>query len=84
MKDFLKFTFASCLGVLLATVVFGIFFSLIVGAVISSTSSGSEAKHDLKSNSILALNLNKDMPELTNNTSNKEFDLDHPDVPRFA
>jgi protease-4 len=80
MKDFLKFTFASCLGVLLATVVFGIFFSLIIGAVISSSSSGAETKTNIKSNSILALQLNKVMPELTNNTEDKTFDFEHPDV----
>ncbi len=80
MKDFLKFTFASCLGVLLATLVFGIFFSLIVGALISSSASGAESNKNIRSNSVLALNLNKVMPELTNNTSNKEFDLDHPDI----
>ena len=79
MKDFLKFTFASCLGVLLAFVVFGIFFSLIIGAVISS-SGNTEAKTDIKSNSILMLDLNRAMPELTNNTANKEFDFNHPDV----
>ncbi len=80
MKDFFKFTFASCLGVLLASVVFAIFFSLIVGAAISSTTSGAEANKEIKTNSILTLKLNKVMPELTNNTSNKQFDLDHPDV----
>jgi len=79
MKDFFKFTFASCLGVLLATIVFGIFFALIVGAVINS-SGGSEADQEVKKNSILTLRLDQFMPEQTNNTENRTFNFENPDV----
>lgn len=80
MKDFFKFTFASCLGVLLATIVVTIFGSLIIGAVINSSNANTEANQDLKSNSILSLHLDTKMPELTNNTSERKFDLENPDV----
>lgn len=80
MKDFFKFTFASCLGVLLATIVVTIFGSLIIGAVINSSNANSESSQDLKSNSILSLHLNQQMPELTNNTAQRSFNFENPEI----
>ena len=80
MKNFLKFTLASCLGVFLAMVVMSIFSILIVGAFVGSASSSSSAGAEVKKNSLLKLSFNEKIPEHTNNTSNMAFDFENPDV----
>jgi protease-4 len=80
MKDFLKYTLASCLGVFIAGAVF---FFLIIGlfaAVIASTGGGG-GKTVIHSGSVLALDFTKDLPEHTNNLSTGTFDFDEHDIP---
>jgi protease-4 len=80
MKQFFKFTFASCLGVLLAMIVIGFISTFIVGIFVSSSSQSSQ-KADIKDNTILTLTLGAPTPELTNNTTQRAFDFENPDVP---
>ena len=63
MKNFLKIIFGSCLGVVLA------FAALIIigGAIGSSIASSAEKGKEVKSNSVLHLELNEVIPEQTGN-----------------
>jgi len=63
MRQFFKFVFASCLGMVLFVVLFVIVVS-IIGA--SSFSSGKDVV-DLKPNSIIEIKLDKSIPEKSNN-----------------
>jgi protease IV len=63
MQQFFKFTFASCLGVFLAGI---LFFIVLVGAA-SASGSGEGEKKEVKSGSVLEINLEESFPELTNN-----------------
>ncbi|MBQ9253372.1 MAG: signal peptide peptidase SppA [Bacteroidales bacterium] len=56
MKQFFKFTFASCLGSFLAMVLVTIFFIWVFGSVISSMSKSTPT---VKDNSVLVINLDK-------------------------
>ena len=72
MKRFIQFTFASCLGVILASfVVFGI-SSLIIGKIVSK----SESAPKVKANSVLTLKFDKFIPEKTNNVPVDPFAFD--------
>ena len=80
MKQFLKYTFASCLGVVIAMFVCMIIFSMIIGVAVNSSSSSANKK-SVKSESVLVVNLDHQIPELTNNTTNTSaFSLENPDM----
>jgi len=68
MKQFFKFAFASCLGVFLAIIA----FVVIMISIAASAGSGEELK-DVKSNSVLEINLEKTFPELTDNVAERSF-----------
>lgn len=78
MRQFFKFVFASCLGVVVAGVVlFGILAIIISGLVSSASKSTPE---DVKPNSLLVLELNQLIPERTNNLMANSFELEQKDV----
>jgi protease-4 len=79
MKDFLKFTLASCLGVFVAGTVFFIVIIGISAAIVASA--GGSGKTTLKSGSVLTLDFTKYLPEKTNNTAVQSFDFQEKDVP---
>jgi len=64
MKQFFKFTFASCLGVFLAFVAL---FFVLIPIVGGSLASAFDSKKKVKSNSVLRIQLNNAIPEKTNN-----------------
>jgi len=64
MKQFFKFTFASCLGVFLAFVAL---FFVLIPIVGDSLASAFDSRKKVKSNSVLRIQLNKAIPEKTNN-----------------
>ncbi|MBT8218629.1 MAG: signal peptide peptidase SppA [Bacteroidia bacterium] len=63
MKQFFKFTFASCLGVFLALVVLFFVFSFMLGNALASDTKPKK----ISPNSVLELKLNQPIPERTNN-----------------
>lgn len=72
MGKFLQFVLASCLGVILASVVvFGI-GALVVGQIISKT----EAPKKVKANTVLKLELSSFVPQKTNNLPVDPFSFD--------
>lgn len=80
MKDFLKFTLASCLGVFVAGIV--LFFLMIGGiAAIVATAGGGSGKTTVASGSVLALDFTQYIPEHTNNLTAQTFDLEEHDIP---
>ncbi len=80
MKDFLKFTLASCLGVFVAGTVF--FLAIIgISAAIVASAGGGGGKTTLKSGSVLTLDFTNYIPEKTNNTSTQSFSLKENDIP---
>jgi protease-4 len=80
MKDFLKYTMASCLGVFIAGAVFFFLFIAIIAAIVASTGGGG-GKTTIASGSVLALDFTQYMPEQTNNLSKQSFDFSEHDVP---
>ena len=60
-------------------IVIGIISTFVIGIFVSS-SSQSAKKTEIKDNSILMLSMSQPTPELTNNTSQRGFDLENPDV----
>ena len=78
MKKFLTFVFASCLGVILASVVVFGLMAVMLAAAAGSAGGGSKAT--VSKNSVLSLDLNKAVPEKTNNIPadpmNFSFDQD--------
>ncbi|MEZ4983087.1 MAG: signal peptide peptidase SppA [Saprospiraceae bacterium] len=69
MNQFLKFVLASCLGVTLAI---GAIFGILILVGISAGSS-SQKSVDVKPNTVLELNFDQNIPELTNNTKRDPF-----------
>jgi protease-4 len=69
MNQFLKFVLASCLGVTLAI---GAIFGILILIGISAGSS-SQKTVDVKPNTVLELNFDQNIPELTNNTQRDPF-----------
>ena len=65
MQQFFKFVFASCLGVLLSMLVLG-FFMIAVGGALAASFGGDEGV-TVKSNSVLEVSFNSQIPEKTNN-----------------
>lgn len=74
MRQFIKFTFASCLGVFLAFGVITVFF------IILGVSATMQAPKPVKANSILEISLDYSPPERTNNVQRAPFDLEQSDV----
>lgn len=71
MRKFIQFTFASCLGVILASfVVFGI-GSLVIGRMVSK----SESPKKVKENTVLSLKFDNIIPEKTNNSPINPYEL---------
>lgn len=64
MKNFLKIIFGSCLGVVLAFVA----VILIGSAIVGSIAAGADKGKEVKSNTVLHLELNEAIPEQTGNT----------------
>lgn len=71
MKQFFKFTFASCLGSLL----FIILISIIGGVVISRSMSKSQSAADVQPNTILKISLSDLIPEQTNNVAVNPYEF---------
>jgi len=80
MRDFIKFTFASCLGVFLALIGF-VLFVTIIGAAIVSSAGGSGNKTVIEKGSILSLDFSEHIPEQTNNLSSSTFSFEEHNVP---
>ncbi|HRK83250.1 MAG TPA: signal peptide peptidase SppA [Saprospiraceae bacterium] len=72
MGQFFKFVFASCLGVILATIVTGIISFGILGAVAGSMESKGKK---IEPNSVLHLKFDQPIPEKTNNLPLDPFSL---------
>jgi protease IV len=72
MGKFFQFVFASCLGVILASVVVGGISALVVGKIVSSA----EAPKKVKANTVLKLDLGSAVPEKTNNVPVDPFSFD--------
>ncbi len=69
MRQFFKFLFASCLGVLLALIVV-VLFCMGLGSAMG----GDDSVKEVKTNSILSLKLESDIPELTDNVEKSPFE----------
>ena len=80
MKDFLKYTLASCLGVFLAGIVFFFLTIALVAALIAGMGGGG-SKAVVQSESVLALDFTQYIPEHTNNLSTTSFNLEEHDIP---
>jgi protease-4 len=80
MKDFLKYTLASCLGVFIAGTVFFFVMIAIIAAVVASAGGGS-GKAVIAAESVLALDFTQYIPEQTNNLTPQSFSFDEHDVP---
>ena len=76
MGQFFKFTFASCLGVILAFVLLGI----IGVAVIASATADAEQPVNIQPNSVLHLTLDPLIPEHTNNMELSSFEFKRTEV----
>ncbi|MFT5765531.1 MAG: protease-4 [Saprospiraceae bacterium] len=72
MGKFFQFVFASCLGVILASVVVGGIGALVIGKVVSSA----DAPEKVKANTVLKLDLGSAVPEKTNNVPVDPFSFD--------
>jgi protease IV len=73
MRQFFKFMFASCLGVILAGVVLSIIMFSVFGVIASSFSGPKIEK--LSPNTVLKLDLNQVFPERSNNIEMNPFDF---------
>ncbi|MBP7238948.1 MAG: signal peptide peptidase SppA [Saprospiraceae bacterium] len=80
MKDFLKFTAASCLGFFLAGTIFFVLIIALVAAAVASTGGGGSTPA-LKTGSVLALDFTQYIPEHTNNLSSRSFDFNEKNIP---
>ena len=76
MKQFFKFTFASCLGVMLALVGFTFISFMVIGGMAASF----DKKPSLNSNTVLKLTLTNALPEKTNNIERNPYKFDHKSV----
>lgn len=80
MKDFIKFTLASCLGVTLAFFAIG-FIGVMMIAAIAASAGGSKSGKALNSDSVLTLDFSTDYPERKNNVETTSFSFSEKDVP---
>lgn len=74
MKDFVKFVFASCLGVSIAGIALIIFGSSAIAGLISGASG--EGQPNIKPNSVLNISLQNQIPEKTNNVQVDQFQIE--------
>jgi len=81
MRDFIKFTLASCLGVFLAIMAFFFFFAIMIAAIVSATGAGSGSKAAVVKGSILTLDFSEHIPEQTNNLSSSTFSFEEHNIP---
>ncbi len=79
MRQFLKMTLASCLGVVLAGIVI-IFLGIAVVAAVVASAGGGGSKVSIPAGSVLTLDFTEHIPEHKNNVS-RSFSLDEHDVP---
>jgi len=77
MGQFLKFVFASCLGVFLAML---LLIFLGIGMAGSAASSFGKKKVSVKPNSLLEINFNDPIPERTNNVEMDPYSLENEEV----
>ena len=80
MRDFIKFTFASCFGVFLALMAF-FFLIAVVAAALVSTAGGSGSKAVVEKESVLTLDFSQPIPEQTNNLSSSTFSFEEHNIP---
>ncbi|MEM6967512.1 MAG: signal peptide peptidase SppA, partial [Bacteroidota bacterium] len=80
MKDFFKFTFASCLGMCLAGVVLFFWGSVKITSAVAGMVGGEEVAPSTNPNSVLNVTLELPVPEKTNNIENSQFGLKMDDV----
>ncbi|MBK7428055.1 MAG: signal peptide peptidase SppA [Saprospiraceae bacterium] len=73
MRQFFKFVFASCLGVILASFVVTAIMFAVFGAISSAVSTDDTA--DVKPNTVLAIDFTQAIPEKTNNLPVNPFDF---------
>ena len=71
MRQFIKFFFASCLGVLVAFIALIFLFFVFIAALAGS---GQQAQ-PVTDNSVLHLKFDQSLPELTNNTAINPYDI---------
>lgn len=76
MKQFFKFTFASCLGML----IFTILTAVIGGVIFSRMASNAQKAEKTKPNTVLKLSLADIIPEKTNNAAINPYELNTDDV----
>lgn len=76
MRQFFKFLFASCLGVILAIFIVGL---VLIGVFAIAANTGNTPSGP-KPNSVLEINFKNPVPELTNNLERDPFKLDEEDV----
>src|SRR5678816_841908 len=81
MKDFIKFTLASCLGVFLAMLAFFFFFAIMIAALVSAAGAGSGSKVAVEKGSILTLDFSQHIPEQTNNLSSSTLSFEEHNIP---
>ncbi len=81
MKDFLKYTLASCLGMTIAMMVMG--FLMIAGfaALVAVAGGGGGQSVAVKSGSVLTLDFTKAYPERKNNVGSSSITLSEQDIP---
>ncbi len=82
MKDFLKYTLASCLGVFIAGILF--FFVMAIGIsviVAAAAGGGGGGTTSITKGSVLTLDFTQPFPEHTNNISSESFSFNEHDVP---
>jgi protease-4 len=70
MKEFLKYTLATIVGIVITSILFFLFLMALVGAVISS----GEKPVSIRSNSVLKLNIGQTIPDRSVTNPFEEFD----------
>jgi len=80
MRDFIKFTFASCFGVFLALMAFFFILGVIIAAMVSAAG-GSGSKAVVEKESVLMLDFSEPIPEQTNNLSSSTFSFEEHNIP---
>lgn len=79
MRDFFKYTLASCLGVVIAMIIVSLLGFLGVAGFVSYFSSGGEAP-ELPKEGVLEIKLSDEVPEKTNNTQMDYFQFQTGDI----
>ena len=71
MKSFLKIIFGSCLGVIVAAIVLGLIGSMVAASFMSKAQDGVK----MESNSVLKIDLLRNIPEKTDNTEQAMYNF---------